>query len=555
MPKKEPTYAELQAQLSALKKINSHMSNQVNTLEKKNKNLEKDNIELEKDNKHLQDTLNWYQEQLKTSKAKIFGASSEHMEYEQINLFNEAEAERTAMLPEPDLDEVIVKSHPRKKKRTREELMETLPVETVEYTLPEDEQDCPKCGEKLHVMGKEVRKELKIIPAQVKVVEHVTYTYSCRSCEKIEDSTPVITAPTLKSLIPKSFVSPSLMAYIMNQKFTNHMPLYRQEQEFKRFGVMLSRQTLSNWVIKGAAMLKPLYEHMHNILVHEDVLHADETTLEVLNEPGRPATSKSYMWLYRTSKFTQTPIVLYNYKIGRSGKYAEDFLKSFNGYLNCDGWSGYHRLLEHDVILCGCYSHLRRKFFEAYKLLKNPKSDSIEAIGVAYCDKLFAFEKKMAERNRTPEQIYRRRQRFSKPFAEAFLAWAESEYNKLILVKSKLGEALKYAVNQKQYLLSFLEDGRIELSNNRAENSIRPFVISRKNWLFCNTPGGADSSAIVFSIIETAKENNLKPFHYLEYIFENIQRNQLLNPNDFMPWSNSIPDTIRMKDKDENDKQ
>lgn len=564
MAKKELSYAELQAQLSALEKMNSYMAKQVNTLEKKNEELKNsnkeletkvtklsaENAEIEKDNKHLQERLNWFTEQLKTNKKKMFGASSEQLDYEQINLFNEAESERSAMLPEPKIEEIIIPAHKRKKRRSREELLENLPVEIVEHKLPEDEQNCSECGEKLHVMGKEIRKELKIIPAQLIVVEHVTYVYSCRNCEKNADKTPIVTADTLNALIPKSLVSPSLMAHIMNQKFTNHMPLYRQEQEFKRSGVMLSRQNMANWVIRGSQMLKPLYDRMHELLCMEEILHADETTLEVLCEPGRPATSKSYMWLYRTSKFCETPIVLFDYKVGRSGKFAEDFLKGFKGYLHCDGWAGYHRLEDTGVILCGCYTHLRRKFKEAYDVLPVKKSTDLEVSGLKYIDILFDFERKMSERKRTPEQIYRRRQRFSKKYAEKFFAWCKSEYEKLFLVKSKLGEALKYAINQEKYMLSFLNDGRIELSNNRAENAIRPFVIGRKNWLFSNTPAGADSSAVVFSIIETAKENNLKPFEYLKFIFEKIQCKEFSLIDDFLPWSVDIPEYIRVKGND-----
>ena len=303
----------------------------------------------------------WYEKQLKLNRKRMFGTSSEKSEYtgvEQLNFFNEAEAEHAAINPEPTIETITYKR--KKQKGGREEKLAQLPVEIIEYTLPQAEQSCPKCGEPLHVMSKEVRKELKIVPAKVSVIEHVSYVYACRNCEKKDTETPVITAEAPKALIPKSLVSPTVMAYIMNQKFVNALPLYRQEQELKRMKVNLSRQTLANWMIQGSNLLQPLADKMKEELLQKEVLHADETTLEVLCEPGRPAQANSYMWVYRTSG-CHIPIILYDYREGRSGNFAKEYLKGFKGYLHTDGWGGYHKLEEDGISLCGCWAHYPRR--------------------------------------------------------------------------------------------------------------------------------------------------------------------------------------------------
>ena len=492
----------------------------------------------------LEKLNDWYEKQLKLNRQRMFGASSERSEYagvEQLNLFNEAEAEKQPISPEPTLEEITYKR--KKKKGSREKLLKQLPVETIEYTLPGSEQICPQCGNAMHVMSKEVRKELKIIPAKVSVVEHVSYVYACRNCEKTGIKTPVVTALAPKALIPKSLVSPNVMAYIMSQKFVNSMPLNRQEQDFRRFGVSLSRQTLANWMIKGAQLLQPLADTMKAELLKKEVLHADETTLEVLCEPDRPAQTTSYMWLYRTSG-CDVPIVLYDYQEGRSGIFAKEYLKGFKGYLHTDGWGGYHRLEERGVTLCGCWAHAKRKFNEALVVINN-RQDSLETKGLAYCTALFDIERKAEDLSAA--QRYDLRQKESKPLAEKFFEWAAHQLYISNTPKNPVGVAMQYAVNQKKYLLSFLEDGRIELSNNRAERSIKPLVIGRKNWLFCNTPSGAKSSALIYSIVETAKENGLIPYAYLKFVFEQIQLHGTVQFEDLLPWSSQIPDCCKLK--------
>lgn len=240
---------------------------------------------LKAQNAELSQQVKWLMEQMRLVKHKQFGASSEKSEYDQISLFNEAEKEADDRAAEPELEEIIYKRKKRIGKKA--EMLSDLPVETIDYYLSEEEQLCPECGEKMHVMGKDVRRELKIIPAQVKVVEHVRHVYSCRHCERYSDGTPIVKAAVSEPVIKGSLASPSTVAYIMTQKYVNAMPLNRQEQEFERLGVELSRQTMANWVIRCAVdWLEPLYNAMREILINRDVLHADESVLQVLKEPG-----------------------------------------------------------------------------------------------------------------------------------------------------------------------------------------------------------------------------------------------------------------------------
>ena len=483
----------------------------------------------------LEKKMNWMLEQIKLSQHKLFGTSSEKSQYDnQLNLFNEAENQADERVIEPELEEIKYKR--KKRAGKKDEILADLPVETIEYYLSEEEQNCPQCGEKLHIMGKEIRKELKIIPAQVKVVEHVKHIYSCRECEKWACGTPIVKAAVSEPVIKGSIASPSTVAYIMSQKYVNAMPLYRQEQEFERLGIEISRQTMANWVIRCATdWLEPLYNAMKEILIQHQVLHADESVLQVLKEPGKPPQSNSYMWLYRTSGETKTPIVLYEYQPDRRAKRVKEFLEGFKGYIHTDGYDGYHSLPE-DITICGCWAHARRKFDEVLKSIKASEQIGTKALaGKNYCDQLFSIERGLIDC--TQEERYKKRLELAKPILDEFYAWLKSSN---AIPQSALGKAVNYTLGQWKYLVNYLKDGRCEISNNRAERSIKPFVIGRKNFLFADTVRGARASAIVYSIIETAKENCLNPMKYLTYIFEKMPNYDFKNNPDLFeflfPW-------------------
>lgn len=521
---KIPTYEELSAQNSALKK-------QVKTLAEKNERLEIRNKELDAN-------YNWILEQLKLSKKKIYGSSAEKIaeDYGQLNLFNEAELERAPLKAEPELEEITYKRK-KARKKTYSEKYGSLPVEEIIYDIPDEEKVCGKCGCEMSFMKHEVRRELKIIPARVTVVEHKRAVYACRSCDRNGTEGSIITADGTPALIEKSLASPSILSYIMNQKFCNGLPLYRQEQEFKRMYVRLSRQTMANWMISGANLLKPLYEELCEQLVKQELIHADETPVEVLCEEGKAPRSKSYMWVYRTGRYTENAAVLYKYEVGRSGDFANKFLKGFKGYMHCDGWSGYDKV--ENAERCGCWVHLRRYFMNALEIQED-KTDYSTLAGKAVLKirEIFAAEKldpeKPGEKNEyNLDELAEIRKNKSTLLVRDFFEFCEKNQG-VSLPKSLLGKAFAYALNQRNTFEAFLADPRIELSNNAAERAVKPFVIGRKNWLFCYSPAGAQASAIIYSIIETAKANGINPLKYLENVFEGIRTGK--SAEALLPW-------------------
>jgi transposase len=499
----------------------------------------------EKDRKiaELEKQLEWLMSQIRLAKHKQFGTSSEKTDSLQLSLFNEAESHADMTIPEPKIAEV--KAHYRKRTRlTTDKLPKELPIEIIEHQLSAEECICPECGSDMHTMGKEIREELKIIPAKAIITRHVQHIYACRNCEETSDHVPIVKADMPEPVIKGGFAAPETIDHIAVQKFMMASPLYRQEQEWKQNGILLSRQTMSNWLIKASeAWLEPIYEELKRRLCKHEVLHADETTIQVLKEPGKAAQSKSYMWLYRTSGEAKQQIVLYDYQPDRKPIHPQTFLKDFKGYLHADGYSGYHKLPE-KIIVVGCWSHLRRKFFDALKTLpKDKQADSNAARGVSYCDRLFYFEKQFALL--TPENRLKERERLSRPLIDEFYNWIE---HLNALPNTLLGKAAYYAQSQRKYLERYLLDGRLEISNNRAERSIKPFVIGRKNWLFNNTPNGARASAVYYSLVVTARENGLNPFEYLAWIFTNAPN--LGKPgyastiDDLLPGSAALPQKV-----------
>ena len=476
---------------------------------------------LKAENAELNQKLDFLMGQLRLAKKKVFGASSEQAGeqlVEQLSfLFNEPEAWASRDEKQPEHTNVSAHTRQKHSGNLDEILPEGVAVEVVEHGIPEAKRICDACGTVMEQIGKEIRRTLVLHPATATIREDVYYTYACQKCKVEAIETPILKTEKVPPVISGSFASPEAIAHIMVQKFVMASPLYRQEQELNRSGIQLSRQTMSNWLLRASDdWLTPIYEEMKKRLVKEKVLHADETTLQVLREPGKSAQSKSYMWLYRTGKHAAQPMILYKYKPDRKAANAEKFLEGFSGWLHADGYPGYHRLPE-KIRVVGCWAHLRRKFDEAVKSLpQKDQQDAAALRGQAYCSKLFSIEQELA--GLTPEERYTQRLERSKPVMDALLAWAETTH---AAPKSALGKALYYLKEQWPYLICVLEDGRLELSNNLAERSIKPFVIGRKNFLFANTPRGAQSSAVVYSMIETAKASGLDPYRYLTWVLTN----------------------------------
>ncbi|MGL4799411.1 MAG: IS66 family transposase, partial [Cellulosilyticaceae bacterium] len=487
----------------------------IQLLKETNEFLRKQNEDQQKQIQELTQTIVNLNETVNYMKKKLFGASSEKSKKIEVvqgqqNFFNEIEAHVDPSVTEPAIETILVANtkKSRKKKATREELLDQLPIIEVLCQLAPEDKFCSYCNTEMTVLGKKfVREELRITPAKVERIHYIQQTMICPQCK--DDDVPVIlTAKAPEPLIKHSLASPSTVAHVMYQKFVNAMPLYRQSKDWEQMGVKLPRATLANWVNKcGLDYLQPIYDHLHELLCKREFINADETPCQVLKEDGKAATSKSYMWLYASGNDGLPAIRLYEYQPGRSGKYPVAFLNGFAGYLCCDGYSGYNAL--ENVTRCGCLAHMRRYWHEAIpatRLGKNtPQLPLIPAeIGLAYCNKLFELERDYMSLE--PDERKQRRLHTESPVWEAYWAWIETVCP---TGGSRLAKAVTYAKNQKPYMENYLLDGRCSISNNLAENIARPYAVGRKNFLFHDTVKGAKASAIIYSLIETAKANNI----------------------------------------------
>ena len=516
-------------------RLETQLKEQTTQLQEQSKTVESQKVRIDR----LMDMLAKFQK-------TMYGQSSEKSKYvlgednAQISLFNEAEAESKRQTSEPD--KISISGYIRKTRRTREELAADAPVVEIICELDEEKLVCGKCNGKMRVLGKEpVREELEIIPAQVRLLRYIRYSYVCKDCEKETGEATIVKAPVPAPVIKRSLASASTVAHVMYQKYVNGMPLYRQEKDWANQGIVLSRATLANWIIRSATdWLVPLWGIMKSHLLKQAVVHADETVIQVLKEEGKKPSSESRMWLYCSGNTGNSPVVLYEYQPTRSGEHARRFLEGFHGYLQTDGYSGYNKVS--DVTRCGCWAHLRRKYQDA--MPKGVAIGSTAAVGFEYCNQLFAIEKDLEQL--TPAERKIQRQERSKPVLDAYWSWVETVN---VLKGCKLAEPITYSVNQRTSLGTFLEDGQIALSNNRAENAIRPFVIGRKGWLFADTTMGAKASAVVYSIVETAKANKLNVFMYLVHILSTMPGADFkTDPSileEFMPWSEKLPDYCR----------
>ena len=481
-----------------------------------------------------------------------FGQSSEQKNYvlgkDQLSLFNEAESSQDHKAEEPNPNTIFVEAHERKKKRSQTEMLNNLPEEEVLLEIPEGQLVCGKCGGKMKPIGKKfLRHEMQIVPKQIKLLAYYAVTYACDSCEKDTGLAHIVSVKQPIPLMKHSLASPSTVAYIMTQKYVDGLPLARQEKIWAREGVSLSRATMANWVIQCSEVwLKPLYRHMKQELLTHSVIHADETVVQILKEDGKPATSESRMWLYASAALLRHQVRLFEYQPDRSGKRPESFLKGFEGALVTDGYAGYNQVQK--VTHCGCWAHARRKWREAMPDGATVKT-SKAAIGFRYCNQLFAEERKCVLYK--PEYRKEYRQGKELPLLEEYFAWLNTVHPEK---GSKLEEAVRYSINQKQQLCAFLDKVEVPISNNLAENAIRPFTLGRKNWLFCDTPKGAKASAIVYSLVESAKANGIEPFAYLQHVLVQLPYLGKSPSHEeletLMPWAPDIQQEYKMPNSD-----
>lgn len=505
--------------------------------------------EFEKLDKKMQLLL----EQVAVLNNKRFGRSSEKLEWEnqiafmevdgKIVFFNEAEA--VASLGEEEEDEeVTVRKKGKKRKGKRDEDLSGLPVEVVSHKMTEEELQKEFGDDPYYRLDDEVYRRYKFTPAKIEVEEHHVEVYASKKTDHI------VKAKHPKYLLRNSLVSPSLEAAIINGKYVNAVPLYRMEKEFERYGLAITRQNMAHWTIQCAEKyLAVFYDYLHKLLYEFHVIHADETPV-LVNKDGRPAGAKSYMWVYRSGfLYKDKVIVLYEYQKTRNASHPRQFLKDFEGVCITDGYEVYHTLdrEKEDLTIAGCWAHSRRRYDEAYKALpKGARRKSLAYFALKQIQAIYREEGLLKEL--PPEERLRRRQVTVKPLVDAHFEWVRENKDK-VLPKGKTSNGFNYTLNQEKYLRVFLEDGEVTMDNNAAEQSIRGFCIGKKNWVMIDTTRGADASAIIYSIAETAKANNLKPYEYFKYLLEEIPQHMdeknLSFCEKLLPWSPDLPAECR----------
>jgi transposase len=457
-------------------------------------------------------------EQVRLLKAQKFGPSSEQASVDQLRLlFNEAELLAVAT-DEPDL--IVIPSHERKARGHRKPLPAQLPRVEIIYDLPESEKVCAYDGNALKLIGQDTSEQLDYVPAKLRVLKHVQLKYGCPCCDQ-----SIKTARKPLQLLPKCNASPSVLAQTATAKYVDGTPLYRQEAQWARLGIDMPRVTLARWMIKASEKLIPLINLLIERLLQYALIHLDETTLQVLKSDKAPQ-SDHYLWV-RCAGPPGKRIVLFDYDPSRSSAVIKRLLPDYHGAIVTDGYGGYDVIAREQTLLhAGCWMHVRRKYDEARKgavdaQIERNRADEM----LALIRSLYAIERQLKERNAEDAERLIVRQQRSKPMVENIKQWIESQITQ-VLPQSLLGKALSYTLNQWPKLIVFLERGDIPLDNNRAENVIRPFVIGRKNWLFCDTQAGAHASARLYSLIETAKANGLDPYAYLVHLFTELPNAQ-----------------------------
>ena len=482
------------------------------------------------------------QEQVRLLRDLLYGRKTEKSREdnrEQGLLFDEAEEVEETVREK----EISIAAHTRK--QGRKALPKDLPREEIIHDISEEEKQC-SCGSQLSRIGEEVSEKLDIVPEKVKVIRHIRYKYACRSCEGVESEEGAVrTAKLPAQIIPQGIVTPGLLSYVLISKYADAMPFYRQEKKFSRIGVELSRATMSNWAIQVGKRCRPLIQLLCKEMLRGPVINIDETPVQVMKEPGRENTSKSYMWVFLGGARGR-PGVIYQYHPTRCGDVAKEFLKGYNGYVQTDGYSGYNFFDGREGIAhVGCWAHARRKFMDVRRAMEKGKTGSAD-VALSYIGKLYKIESEAADADMSAEEVYELRQKKAMPVVEEFKQWLDKRIQ-YTPPRGLLGKAIGYTVKRWDNLVRYLDDGRLRPDNNMAENAIRPFVVGRKNWLFSGHPRGAEASAAIYSLIETAKANGLEPYAYLRYLFEKLpsakteQDYRVLLPQCLTPNSIALP--------------
>jgi len=472
--------------------------------------------------------INQFIERYEIAKRKQFGKSSEQNPGagETFNEVEETldEADKTLLAEVDNKQTPAIKIKPKRKP-----LPKDLPRKVVTIDLPVDKQVCDCCQNSLHKIGETRSEKLDFVPARIEVIETVRPKYACKFCEKNGTANHIKIAPMPSTPIPKGIATASLLSQLITAKYQYGLPLYRQEKMFNDYGISLPRQTMSDWLLRSSELLMPLYDALKQKLLEQAVIHADETPLKVI----QAEKLTSYMWVYccGEDKLSQDSrnIVLYDYHNSRAANCVVDYLDGYEGYLQVDGYAAYGRT---DAILAGCIAHARRKFIEAKTAQGKHKTGKADVI-LSLIGKLYGIEAGI--KTKSVDEKHQIRQDKSKPILDKINAWVTDNKEK-IPPKSKLGEALTYWHNQAHKLATYLKDGRINIDNNRAERAVKPFVIGRKNWLFSNTARGANASAILYSVVETAKANGLLVDSYLQTCLDELAKKPE-SLEHLLPWN------------------
>lgn len=448
---------------------------------------------------------------------------------EQPGLFNEAEDLATQCDPEDSSDEDLSDVKPCKKRRgKRQPLSKDLPRHTEVNDISDEDKVCKQHGMPLEKIGESSVEKLRLVPAKILVIQRKTPKYKCLSCEQEEGKANIISAPTPTDIIPKSFATPELLAYIVTSKYEDHLPLYRQEKIFMRYGVDLTRATMARWMIQCANKATPLINLMNEEGVSRPVIHIDETVLQVLKEAERKPEQKSFIWVYGAND--EKPFVCFRYYNTRGKTAASEILDGFKGVAVCDAYKAYDAAAKGgDFTLAACLAHVRRKFFLAEKDAKKAKVPSKKILAsqaMAFIRKLYKIERET--KHQSPDDRLGERQEKSLSILAAFHVWLVDQSTKVI-PKSSLGKAISYALGVWDKLQVFTTDGRVSIDNNWVEALIRNFVIGRNNWTFSDTTQGAEASATLYTLVESAKLNGLSPFDYLSIIFKELPRAKTLD--------------------------
>ena len=496
-------------------------------------------------------------EEVDLLRKKLFGTSSEKRVLDipgQLNFFNEAELEQDPALAQvEELEASSSEKTPKKRKAraTDAERFKGIPVEKEYLDLSEKEKNCPVCGTALKQIGEEfVRRELVFIPAKLKVREYYSRNYECPQCS--QHGIPVIKkGKDGRPHMLYGMACAGTVAWVMYQKFCNALPYFRQEKDWKQYGASITRKTMANWVIQNSeAFFLPMYKYFQRKLLERKFAMADETPLQVLHESGRRAQTQSYMWLFRSGEDGLPPIILYKYSETRAGENAVDFLHGFKGYLMCDGYSGYNKVP--DAKRTACWAHIRRYLTDAIPKGKALDYTQPSVQGVMYINQLFHLEDIIKAKHTSFDAIKKARLEKEKPVVEGFLSWLDQQAP---VRGSRMDKAVTYIQNRRSYLTTYLEDGRCSFSNNLSENAIRPFSVGRKNWLFCDTPNGAQASALVYSMVEMAKANGVNV--YLTYLLEKMPSDRMSDEELELlaPWNENVKTEIqhRVNNTDQSD--